>query len=499
MVNNFDNSQQASVEISQVQSQDSEQEKKGGMGVLFCVLTLISIRVSGGVIGISYAAEHIGFTLMFILQALYLPLGVLSCWMLLRAKDITGRASFSDLGIYSYGKAGIYIFNFLIALGNLGFVIIFLIVFGDISSNLLQRLGVDENSFWTTRLCTQGSLSIILLYLMLQKEIHNLRYVGLVQLCICLIFLVSFLIHSIKRDKPPTFDFDIAKTDIDVRFFAVLPTLFTSHGFQAAYFTAFSSLKNKTNRNGMLADFFGRLSILVIFNVTIFIAAALYGDEIKKNLLKSISTEDGILPALLETTFLFVPALAIPVIFFLGKEGALIIFDELTRKSYSKQNLVKQNKESSNSEMQDLENVANSEGRRDSKANSESDQANDTPSENPDASDKISEVRIINPKEYLNMKGVYYYIITITCYVVVLTLSITVQDVTFFFGVAGSTLGSFSLWIGPGSFYILSVHKEKVKLESKLEKFTYVSSFAYVIFGFMCLFGLNTFVILNKF
>lgn len=138
--------------------------------------------------------------------------------------------------------------------------------------------------------------------------------------------------------KPPGFRVDILDTKFDVKFFAVLPTLFASYGFQGSYFTAYASLKNKTNKRGILADFYGRILLYVILNATIFIAFGLYGDKIEKNLLKTLSFEDGILPAFLEAIFLLVPALAIPIIFFMGKEAALVIFDEITRKSYSKQN-----------------------------------------------------------------------------------------------------------------------------------------------------------------
>ena len=72
------------------------------------------------------------------------------------------------------------------------------------------------------------------------------------------------------------------------------------------------------------------------------------------------------------------------------------------------------------------------------------------------------------------MKPLYYYLVTVICYLVVLFLSITVSDVTIFFGIFGSTTGSFILWIGPGSFYIAGVHKEKYELKTKFGRLTNV-------------------------
>jgi len=160
------------------------QEGSQGIGVFFCMLTLISTRIGGGVIGQPWASKEMGFTMSLLLQIAYIPLGFFSSWLLLQAKSITGRASFSDLGIYSYGNISIYIINLLIGLGNLGFAVIFFIVFGDVSGDFLNRLGVDEDSFFTSRWCTQSFLGVALLYLALQKEIHQLKYGGLLILCL---------------------------------------------------------------------------------------------------------------------------------------------------------------------------------------------------------------------------------------------------------------------------------------------------------------------------
>ena len=85
--------------------------------------------------------------------------------MLLKAKDLSGRASLSDLGIYSYGNISIYLINLVIALAQLGFPIIFFIVFGDVFGDLIERAGVRKDSFFVTRWFTQSFLGVILLYL----------------------------------------------------------------------------------------------------------------------------------------------------------------------------------------------------------------------------------------------------------------------------------------------------------------------------------------------
>lgn len=188
--------------------------------------------------------------------------------------------------------------------------------------------------------------------------------------------------------------------------------MITSNAFQTTFFTAFASLKNKTHKNGQLADLFARIGVFLIYASSPLLAHGLYGENIEKNLLKSISKEDGTFPVILEVIFLLIPALSIPTIFFVGKEAVLIIFDEITRKTYSKQN----NEINAHNKAQyDLDSIHESA--------SDPDQYN---SQNPPAEVNVADVPVVlvpvevakeikhlNPKEYLHMKSVYYYIVTI--------------------------------------------------------------------------------------
>lgn len=150
-----------------------------GVKPIFMTLTLMGTRMGGGVVGIPHATNQLGYVFALVLQILYLPIGIFSIWLLLQAKTITKRASLSDLGIYCYGNVSIYLMNILIALAQLGFPIIFFIVFGDVAGGLIERVN-EGSSFWSSRLFTHSLLGILLLYLILQKEIQRLKYAGLV-------------------------------------------------------------------------------------------------------------------------------------------------------------------------------------------------------------------------------------------------------------------------------------------------------------------------------
>lgn len=115
----------------------------------------------------------------------------------------------------------------------------------------------------------------------------------------------------------------------------------------------------------------------------------------------------------------------------------------------------------------------------------------------PETADK-PEAPHINPKEYLNMKSSYYYLVTLSCYFVVVLLSIVVGDVSIFFGFIGATAGTFAVFIAPGSFYVISVKKNNIPLTNGWEKAAYVMAWIYAIAGSIGLVGLNLCVVLNQ-
>jgi len=467
---------------------------------------------------------------------------------------MTGLASLSDLGNYCYGRISIFFINTLIALAQLGFPIIFFIVFGDVSGSLIERAH-GSSSFWSTRWFTQSLLAIIMLYLILKKEIHQLKYAGLVVLTCIVVFLFLLFIHYLVSDPNPVAKIDLKETTLNIQFIAAFPTLISSYSINPAFFTAFASLKNKTNTNGILA---GTLTLIIIFCVYVsspLLAYALYGAAIKPNLLKNVSLEHDILPTILQFIFMIVAILHIPIIFFIGKEAVLIIFDEATRRSYSRpKNKVEPNvappkpvidiEENQQPDSVQIDEQNDIQGHNDDsnrpiklnmnpiyvqtninedRKNNENADQNDNKLPEPQAENNISQsqdehgqsnlnnenvnqqkpksgttsedeglseaeslemqpvvLSTANPKEYLNMKPIYYYIITIICYVVVVLLSIVIGDVRLFFGIIGATTGSWVLFAGPGSFYIISIHKKKIPFDGAKSIILYIFAWIYV-------------------
>jgi amino acid permease len=64
------------------------------------VFTLLGARLGMGIVGIPYVAIQVGFVFAVIFQVLFIAFGILSIWLLLQARALTGKSSFSELGIY---------------------------------------------------------------------------------------------------------------------------------------------------------------------------------------------------------------------------------------------------------------------------------------------------------------------------------------------------------------------------------------------------------------
>ncbi|CAI2364604.1 unnamed protein product [Moneuplotes crassus] len=503
-------------------------QKAAGIGIFMCTLTLLGTRLGGGIVGIPGANKTIGYVTFQCMMTVYAFMGMFSIWLLLRVREITGKASYPDLGIYLYGRWSIYYVNALIGLAQLGFPIIFFIVFGDVSKSLILQIDSGAGDFWTSRWFTHILLALTMLYLILQKEIQNLKYAGFALLGMITVFIVLLFLHYLISDPDPDPSEDLTDTTLNTKFFSRIPTMIASFSFQPSLFTAFASLKHKTTANGLKAGWIAIWVAYITYTITPLLGFGLFGAQVESNLLKNLSGDSRALPIILQILFLIIAIVHIPIIFFIGKEAVLIIFDEATRGSYSKQSASRKAETSDEtpkcsvqSENKDNQSSSPEEDQEGGNENAPPNQTHENliHESHPDGNlaeiqkDEVNSsnlgedtkrttgqeksVKMANPKEYLNMHPGFYYLVTSICYIVVVVLSIVVGDVSVFFGIIGATAGCWIIIAGPASFYILAVHKHKVQMNTWYLKLSYILSWFYCALGFSGMVGLNICVILN--
>ena len=95
-----------------------EPQMKEKVGVFTAMLTIVGTIIGGGIVGIPYATLQTGVFLVLVVHALNFIWGIYSIHLLLEAKNISGLASFSELGFYCFGRASIFIINGLIVIAQ---------------------------------------------------------------------------------------------------------------------------------------------------------------------------------------------------------------------------------------------------------------------------------------------------------------------------------------------------------------------------------------------
>ena len=474
--------------------------KAHGVGVFFWVLSLIGSRMGGGIVGMPFATQNIGFAVTVSIQVVYSIMAIFSMWLLLKVREITGESSLSSIGLYCYGRISIFFINILAAIAQLGFPIIFFIVFGDVAGGLIAKVNTSGISFWSSRWFTHTILAVVMIYLILQKEIHQLRYAGFALLILISIFIFLYFILYLTTMPHPTTSFD--ETKLNLKFFGALPTIIASYSVHPSFFTAFSALRNKTTGNGLITAIMSVVILFSVYVLTPLIAFGVYGPNIKSNMLLNVAGDTGALPVVLLFLYMAIAVMHIPIIFFVGKEAVLIIFDEATRRSYSRTQVNQYTlglpdvlheseqwlpgdienhspeiwvlQEEDKEELQDNEEKESNKGDVGYIQDAVKSQSGDVGTTSK-SSDSSHPVPTPNQKEYLNMKPLYYYVITIITYVSVVLLSIVIGDVSIFFGIIGSVVSSFMVMAGPGSFYIIAIHKKKSEFDGAKSILVYIS------------------------
>lgn len=150
------------------------------VGVFTGALTLIGTIIGGGVVGLPYAVLKTGLIFGLILNVANAVGGIYAVKLLIRAKNITGLASYSELGFACFGRASIFVINALVALATAGMPIAYFMIFGHICGPLLEEIFGSDSSFWTSSQFSQIILGILLFYFCIQKQIAEVKIAGVI-------------------------------------------------------------------------------------------------------------------------------------------------------------------------------------------------------------------------------------------------------------------------------------------------------------------------------
>ena len=135
-------------------------------------LALLSAIVGGGIVGIPYAMYQTGITLGLILNILVALTTVYSGNLYLKCKEMAPMyvESLYELSYVVMKRTGIFFLAAVVLVSGIGCIMIYFIVFGDISASLAQKVyGGDTDNILTKRPIYVVGLSLLMLPLCLKK------------------------------------------------------------------------------------------------------------------------------------------------------------------------------------------------------------------------------------------------------------------------------------------------------------------------------------------
>lgn len=319
-----------------MQSFRHDVELSGKVGVFGAMLTIVGTIIGGGIVGIPFATLKTGIWLVLGVHGLNFIWGLYSVHLLLEAKNITGLASFSELGYYCFGRASIFMINGLVAIAQCGMPIVYFMIIGDIGHGLLQKIDKIDGTWWSGTQFPILVVAVLLFFFAIKKEIQELKSAGFILLLGVVFFVIAMTILLIIEGISDDFSMsDLSKPKFDLDMLANVPTIFLAYGFQSAFFPAYQSLKTKTDANGMKATISSFVFCVIVYVAASIVSLLKFGNGLEGNVLKNVGDLTGGLSITIDIIFLFIAMMHIPIVLFVGKEAVLIIIDEITRKSYS--------------------------------------------------------------------------------------------------------------------------------------------------------------------
>ena len=421
------------------------------VGVFTAMLTIVGTIIGGGIVGIPFATLQTGVFLVLVVHALNFIWGIYSVHLLLEAKDISGLASFSELGFYCFGRASIFIINGLIVIAQCGMPIIYFMIVGDIGNSLLERIHKLDGTFWSSKQFSILAVAILLFYFAIKKEIQELKGAGFVLLLGVIIFIIAMVILLVKEGTENYSFSEVSKPKFTINMLANIPTLFISYGFQSAFFPVYQSLKVKSNANGIKTTIMAFTFCVTVYIIVSGVALLKFGSKLEGNILVNVGKLKGWIPIVVDCIFLIIVMMHIPIVLFVGKEAFLIMVDEAMRGSYStkKRDVV-----------DDAYNLRDSVLCKHKSLEGEG-------------------------KAYLSMSPILFYGISVSIYCSIVTAACLLNDITLVFGIIGSIAGSYLIFIAPSQFFIISVRNEKADVSTLRLAIAWV----YQIFGFIVMGG----------
>jgi amino acid permease len=261
-----------------------------GHGLTFfpTVLAFISTIIGGGIVGIPAAFYSAGIPLAIAMNLLVGASTIYSAVFYLRARDMTGRTSFSEIGYIVWGRKSIFIINFIIFFNSFGLMMIYFIVFSGIASSLV-KIGISDSEN-ATKFYAEPKIYVLFIALLcaplcLKREIKELKlasYLLFGGIAIFIVFMIVMLISdpdefNPDKTKEPK---EYYKVYVNRDLITAISVMLVAYSYQQNLYSTFKSMAKKTTNAYMKASSFAIFLSIVIYSIIAILALYIFGSSL---------------------------------------------------------------------------------------------------------------------------------------------------------------------------------------------------------------------------
>ena len=172
--------------------------KKTGLTAFEAGLALLSAIVGGGIVGIPYAMFHTGIPLGLVLNIGVALAGWYTGSLYLTVKNLspTYVESMYELGFVTMGVSSIYLLSSVVLISGGGCIMIYFIVFSNISVSLYETYDQeDTENIFTNRSVYVLALALVMTPLCIKKRLAEMKIVSILLFLAIALFILLFIVQ----------------------------------------------------------------------------------------------------------------------------------------------------------------------------------------------------------------------------------------------------------------------------------------------------------------
>ena len=320
---------------------------KGNITVLGAFLQIGNTILGAGIISLPVVIRYLGFILGIVFIIIIAFLTIYSCYLLLKAHQITGKRKYSSIAHAAMGSKGYLFTNSMIILNNFGLCAVYFRIFGDTIQNVVGGY-VSEDNFLVTN-WHNFLYIIIILFLMCFiiwtedfKKFEKTSFLGMIGILVYFITLIILFFYKTSKGFEPYYDSDsYFVADEYTNILISLPSVFLSFSFQFNLFPIYSGLIQRTHFEMISVTEMSIFFCLILYILSGVFGYLLYGENLTDTILlaflKDMQDDNTdqlmkILLIIINIGFLTCSTTSIPLVYYTLKQTFFSTYKYLTKK-----------------------------------------------------------------------------------------------------------------------------------------------------------------------